>query len=188
MATLVSDYFDEMSGAKQSVIQILAGARKINGVIRPYDFAAASYLPIVTDFAPPDGTEPPLSSSFVDPLVNNPAGDGSQNTQSETTIALGTGTNVVSVFNDSGSDIGGATKFTGYGTSANSGTAWTDRGTLPNTGTGDAGDPVMARNTSTNAILLTTLCFTAATSLDVWRSLDSGVTFSSGLEYYRRRR
>ncbi|MGH9930553.1 MAG: hypothetical protein ACREA9_15180, partial [Pyrinomonadaceae bacterium] len=182
LAILQSDYFDEMSSAGQMNIERMAGARKIEGVIKPYDFSSSSTAPAITDgfgVAPSDVAESPDTSSFVDPLVNNPAADmTAQNTQSETAIVLGSGNNVVSAFNDSGSFLGGVSKFTGFSTSANSGTAWTDQGALPtNVGNGDAGDPGLARNNTTGTILFTTLNFNNNDNLNVYRSTDNGVTF-----------
>ena len=148
LAILQSDYFDEMSSAGQMNIERMAGARKIDGVIKPIEYSSFSILNDEYVFAPLNGGEIPFTSSFVDPLVNNPAADTTaQNTQSETTIVLGSGNNVVSAFNDSGSFLGGLSHFTGFSTSANSGTAWTDRGALPTApGSGDAGDPSLARS------------------------------------------
>ena len=98
----------------------MAGARKVKGIIKRYDFAASSYVPIITDVT--ERSEQPVS--FVDPLTNDPAADTTaRNTQSETSIVLASGTNVVSAFNDSGSNVAGANKFTGFSTSANSGTS-----------------------------------------------------------------
>src|ERR1044071_4496650 len=176
LRVLASDAFDEMSSAGQMRTERMAGARKIKGIIVPYE-ASSFNVPVLP--VPYEGATSPDTSSFVDPLVNNPAADSTnQNTQSETTIVLGSGTNVVSVFNDSGSNVGGVNRFTGYSTSANSGTAWTDRGNLPPSAAGDAGDPVMARNTTTGTILLATLAFSSPANLDIWRSTDNGITFA----------
>src|SRR2546423_8087322 len=118
----------------------MAGARKIKGILVPYE-ASSFNVPVLP--VPYAEASSPDTSSFVDVLVNNPAADTtSQNTQSETTIVLGSGTNVVSGFNDSGSNVGGVNKFTGFSTSANSGTAWTDRGALPTKPVGGPGHPV----------------------------------------------
>ena len=137
---LASPIFDEMSSAGQMNIQRMAGARKVAGVIVPFDFSSYKAPTIPVPFR--DASSPD-TSNFVDPLVNDPALDTtSAKTQSETTIVLGSGTNVVSSYNDSGSNAVVSNKFTGYSTSANSGTAWTDRHELPTAaGNGDAGDP-----------------------------------------------
>ena len=175
---LASPYFDEMSSAGQMRTERMAGARKVKGIIKRYDYAASSYVPIITDI-----TDAPNSSAFVDPLTNDPAADTTaRNTQSETTIVLASGTNVVSAFNDSGSNVAGANKFTGFSTSANSGTSWTDRGTLPTAaGNGDAGDPILARNNTTGTILFGTLNFNVAGQLNIYRSTDQGVTFGGAI-------
>ena len=174
----MSPYFDEMSSAGQMRTERMAGARKVKGIIKRYDFAASSYVPVITDI-----TDAPTSSAFVDPLTNDPAADTTaRNTQSETSIVLASGTNVVSAFNDSGSNVAGANKFTGFSTSANSGTSWTDRGTLPTAaGNGDAGDPILARNNTTGTILFGTLNFNVAGQLNIYRSTDQGVTFGAAI-------
>src|SRR5436190_19690423 len=176
MAILRSDYFDEMDSGSQTKYQIIAGEKKIEGVIKPFDFEAArrqkpekiSFFPFV------DGR--PLTSSFTNVLLNNPGVDlTASKTQSETSIVLGAGNNIVSGFNDSGSNAVVSSKFTGYSTSSNSGGAWTDRNELPTSASGDAGDPVMARNNTTGTILLATLSFNIANQINIFRSTDNGV-------------
>src|SRR5688572_7072821 len=61
-------------------------------------------------------------------LVNDAAGDvTAQDTQSETALVLGTGSNLVCAFNDSGSFLG-TDSFTGWAYSSDSGASWTDPG------------------------------------------------------------
>src|SRR5205085_4176163 len=177
MAILRSDYFDEMDAGSQMKYQIIAGEKKIEGVIKPFDFEAARrQKPVKVSFFPfVDGR--PLTSTFTNVLLNNPGSDvTASNTQSETAIVLGAGNNIVSSFNDSGSNTASGTKFTGYSTSSNSGGAWTDRGELAGSASGDAGDPVMARNNTTGTILLATLSFNIANQINIYRSTDNGVT------------
>ena len=113
-------------------------------------------------------------------LVNNPAADATaRDTQSETTIVLGSGTNVVASFNDSGSFTGTNSHFTGFSTSANMGGIWTDGGTLPDSTNGDAGDPVLARSNSTGTIFLSTLGFETDDVLQIFRSANDGVTWGA---------
>ncbi len=183
-AVIRSDYFDEMEDAAQMREERLAGEIKIEGVIKPYDwYAASSKAQAKFSFAPFAEGLAPLNSSFTNVLINNPAADATaQNTQSETTIVLGPGGVVLSGFNDSGSFLGGVNKFTGFGRSANSGTTWTDQGALPTAaGNGDAGDPVMARNNTTGTILFSTLNFDLAQNLNIYRSTDNGVTFGAAI-------
>jgi len=113
----------------------------------------------------------------TDALVNNNTGStGTANfTQSEMSI-IAFGNNVVIGFNDSGSYVGGANKFTGWSYSTDGGTTFVDGGTLPTNAGGDAGDPVLARNESTGRIYLSTLGFTTST-IKVFRSDDNGVTW-----------
>src|SRR4051794_40373661 len=91
--------------------------------------------------------------------VNNPAADAmAQDTQSETSVAAN-GNKVVVGFNDSGSNLGGASPFTGWSSSADGAATFTDRGTFPTNSFGDAGDPSLAVNTSNGNIFLGTLGF-----------------------------
>lgn len=110
-------------------------------------------------------------------LVNNAAADATaQDTQSETALVLGSGSNVISGFNDSGSFLAGAHKFTGFSTSADGGSSWTDGGTLPFDSSGDAGDPCLSRNTTTGRVYLSTLAF-SGTGLQMFRSDNDGGTW-----------
>jgi hypothetical protein len=119
------------------------------------------------------------AAPLVNNLVNDPAADATaQDTQSETTIVLGAGSNVISSFNDSGSFLGGASKFTGFSRSTTLGNSWTDGGTLPTNPNGDAGDPVLARNNTTGRTYLATLQFSGS-GIDVFRSDDDGVTWAA---------
>ena len=118
-----------------------------------------------------------ILSALINALVNNPAADATaQDTQSETTIVLGSGSNIIAGFNDSGSFIGGANKFTGYATSNNGGVSWTDGGTLPTNPNGDAGDPVLARDNTLGRTYFSTLQFTGS-GLQMFRSDNDGATW-----------
>ena len=123
--------FDKLSGAAQSVLELKYGRKKSDSS---------------------SGSGEPESPSLVDlpnVLVNNPDADATdQDTQSETTIVLGSGSTVVVGFNDSGSFINDNLQFTGYSRSANGGDSFTDHGPLPLSTGGDAGDPVLARDTA----------------------------------------
>jgi hypothetical protein len=77
---------------------------------------------------------------------------------------LGSGNNVISAFNDSGSYNGHNNQFTGWSSSSNRGASWTDHGVLPASAIGDAGDPVLARDNSTGRIYFSTLSFSFAIS------------------------
>ena len=53
MAILRSDYFDEMDAGSQMKYQIIAGEKKIEGVIKPFDFDAARLRrPVKISFFP----------------------------------------------------------------------------------------------------------------------------------------
>ncbi len=136
--------------------------------------------------AGPGGNPAPLSS-LANPPVNNPAADAtSQDTQSETTIITGSTGTLLAGFNDSGSYLGGAYKFTGYSRSTDGGASWTDMGTLPTNSTGDAGDPVMARDNSggtyNGQIYFATLRFLTGNGINVFRSTDNGTTFQAPVD------
>jgi len=152
--------FDKLSGAARSVLELKYGRKKSE---------------------PPSGEGGPETPSLVDlpnVLVNNPGADGTdQDTQSETTIVRGSGSTVVVGFNDSGSYIGGNLQFTGYSRSANAGDSFTDQGTLPLSPGGDAGDPVLARDTASGVIYFSTLEFATFSSIQCFRSTNDGVSF-----------
>jgi hypothetical protein len=113
-------------------------------------------------------------------LVNNTAEDiAPHDVQSETAIVLGSGSNVISAFNDSGSYNGSNNHFTGWSTSSNGGSSWTDQGILPVSSAGDAGDPVLARDTSSGRVYLATLSFSVSNVLQVFNSDNNGATFSA---------
>src|SRR5207248_5955512 len=96
-------------------------------------------------------------------LVNNTSEDGSNFTQSETTIVANTSTTPTTLvvgFNDSEEYNNGATNhFTGWANSSNGGTSFTDKDALPASSGGDVGDPVLARNTTNGNIYLSTIPF-----------------------------
>jgi uncharacterized repeat protein (TIGR01451 family) len=125
-----------------------------------------------------------LSPTDPSSLINDPTADATaQDTQSETAIVLGSGSNVVSAFNDSGSCCVG-NHFTGWSSSSGGGTSWTDHGALPGGALGDAGDPVLARSASTGTVFLTTLGFTSGANVNVFRSSDNGTTFAAPVGAY----
>jgi subtilisin-like proprotein convertase family protein len=116
-------------------------------------------------------------------LVNNRTADATaQDTQSETTLVLGSGSTVLSSFNDSGSNAGSAPHFTGTARSIDGGTTWTDQGILPNDANGDAGDPVYARNNTTGTVILATLGFNSGATLPTFRSTNDGSTYLSQVD------
>src|SRR6266404_5565996 len=88
-------------------------------------------------------------------------------THSETT-ALSFGTTVIGGFNDSGSFAITGNQFTGFSRSTDGGVTWTDGGTLPASAGGDAGDPVLARDSTSGHIYFSTLGFTDANVIQVF--------------------
>lgn len=117
------------------------------------------------------------SGGLQNVLVNDPSQDATnQDTQSETTMVLGS-SNIVVGFNDSGSFLNGEAHFTGVSYSSDGGATFTDIGQLPDSGEGDAGDPAFARDETTGRIYLTTLGFNTFTVLQIFRSDTDGVSW-----------
>jgi hypothetical protein len=115
-------------------------------------------------------------------LANNNAGSTGTAffTQSENTL-VAFGNTVVVGFNDSGSNSGGSNKFTGFARSTDGGATFTDGGTLPTNPSGDAGDPVLARNETTGRIYFSTLQFSGS-GIQVFRSDDNGATWAAPVQ------
>ena len=129
--------------------------------------------------APPAIYRDGPSAQVLQRGVNNAGADATaQDTQSETTIAA-IGSKVSIGWNDSGSRIGGANHFTGYGFSSNNGLSFADRGTLPASSEGDAGDPVLAADQSLNTVYMSTLGFNTGTNIQVFKSTDGGSTYGA---------
>lgn len=169
------ELFNQLSGAYRTKLERMFGRKQMiaGGKISGEQFSTGN-IPLLRS-NPGEG----ILSAVSNTLVNNAAADAtSQDTQSETAIVLGSGSVVIAGFNDSGSFLGGASKFTGASRSADGGTSFIDLGALPNNGSdGDAGDPVLARSASTGTIFLSTLSFTTAENLWIFRSTDNGATF-----------
>ena len=131
--------------------------------------------------------------------VNSPAqdsasGDPNKNSQSECSFVVVDSSRIVAAFFDTHlSEYGlgerpfaGTPRSTGWGVSLKGGASFTDQGaippTVPSTATqGDAGDPVMARDTGNGAIYLLTNPSREAgtwTGFRLWKSMDNGQTFS----------
>lgn len=178
------EQFECLSTSAQTLLENKFGRQTSSGIssyavtpgdLGPSDDGSATIIG-PADQDPSLGTIQPLNA-LPTPPVNNPAADlGAQDTQSETSIVLGSGSNVIVGFNDSGSFIGGAQKFTGFGRSTDMGATWTDGGTLPTNPNGDAGDPVLARDNSLGRTYFSTLEFTG-TGLRIFRSDDDGATW-----------
>ena len=122
----------------------------------------------------------PSAPTPANVLVNNLAEDlTAQDTESETTLVLGAGSNIVVGFNDSGSFRGPSfNQFTGYSLSTDGGVTFTDKDRLPASVNGDVGDPVLARDTTTGTIYFSTLMFSGS-GMQCFRSFDNGSTFTA---------
>src|SRR5262249_31703642 len=122
-----------------------------------------------------------LASPPPNVLVNNTAEDGTDFTQSETTI-ITVPTSPVTVlvgYNDSEEYNAGATNhFTGWSSSTDGGTSFTDQGALPASSKGDVGDPVLARDTKSGNIYLSTIPF-SGNGVQVFNSTNGGASFHS---------
>lgn len=114
----------------------------------------------------------------VNALINNNTGStGTASfTQSETSV-VSFGSTIVVGFNDSGSFTGGSNHFTGWSRSTDGGASWIDGGTLPASTDGDAGDPALARDSTSGRIYFATLGFTNSNVIPVFRSTDNGATW-----------
>ena len=166
--------FQQLSGAFRSKLELRYGKKKAAVPSVPPEGLSYDLSPLAP--VPPGPYE--VLSAFPNVPVNNAAADATaRDTQSETAIVLGTGTTILSVFNDSGSNLGGAIHFTGWARSTDGGGTFVDRDTLATSTFGDAGDPVLARSTLTGTVLLSTLGFSSDDVVQVFRSTDNGATF-----------
>ncbi len=169
--------FEQLSGPARTILELKFGKKD------SVPLSTESVAPEVSGLSA-EANESAFSAaaSVGNILVNNPSLNlGAQDTQSETTIALGAGSVVCSSYNDSGSFIGGALKFTGFSRSTDDGATWTDQGTLPTNANGDAGDPVLARSNLTGTMFLATLQFTGS-GIRVFRSSDDCNTFGAPVQ------
>jgi hypothetical protein len=158
--------FRMLSGAAQSLLERHFGPKRSRVRTR----ASGTEWEPSGPLAPPPGNV----------LVNNPAVDTTaRDTQSETSIVHGSGSNVVVAFNDSNA---GANHFTGWSASTNNGASFTDKGSLPASAEGDSGDPVLARDETTGVIYMTTLGNATGTHLQTFRSTDNGQTFGAPVD------
>src|SRR5258706_6419217 len=177
-SAIASGVFEQMSSAKHIQLQLLAGMKYEEGVLKPWSPDNSKLITRLTSFQRIDSADIILTA-LANPLVNDPAADATaQKTQSEGTVIKATGNNMVSAYNDSGSFLSGVQSFDGYSTSTNLGAAWTDRGIVPTLGGNTFGNPVLARNNTTGRLFLSTIRGTAH-AIDVYRSDDDGVTFTA---------
>lgn len=173
------ELFNQLSTASQMKLERQFGFRQKPHAVWDGGFGGPNSPTSPTSPTRPDRpTAQP--SNFLVNAVPDPT---IQDTQSSTALALGTGNNLVSVFNDSGSYVPGPIyKFSGWSTSANSAVNWTDQGTLPSTvgpdGEGDAGAPFLDRSVKTGTFHLVTLPSSNKPKVLLMRSTDGGVTFT----------
>jgi hypothetical protein len=169
--------FQQLSGAAQTMLEAKFG-RKDASQAEPTAEGTASVL----ESSVQRHSYGEDSSGYLgNILVNDPNLDTTaQDTQSETTIVLGSGDVVCAGYNDSGSFTfppNDDDKFTGFSRSTNDGATWTDQGTLPTNANGDAGDPVLARSSLFGTIFFSTLQFSGS-GIRVFRSNDDCATFT----------
>ena len=169
------ELFQQLSGAARTMLELKFGKKDASPGEPTPEIGASSLNGYVHSYVDEE-------AYLGNVLVNDPNLDlTAQDTQSETTIVLGSGSNVCSAYNDSGSFIGGAQKFTGFSRSTDGGATWTDRGTLPTNANGDSGDPVLARSSLTGTIFLATLQFSGS-GIRVFPSTDNCNTFGAPVQ------
>jgi hypothetical protein len=112
-------------------------------------------------------------------LVNNPGEDGNSagDTQSETSLLLGPNNLVIASYNDSFTAT--RNQYTGYSISTDGGQTFTDEVALPANPGGDAGDPQLARDTTTGRIYFATLNYNNIAAINLYHSDNNGNTFSA---------
>jgi hypothetical protein len=134
--------------------------------------------------------------SFSNVLVNNPAFDTTaQDTQSETAITLGAGSNVIVAYNDSVNAYADENyHLTGHSLSANGGATFEEQASLPVDPHHDEADPTLGRSAKTGTVLLSTLSVDQVTvnpnpppplqwsgfeQVNVYRSTNNGAAFDN---------
>jgi hypothetical protein len=149
------------------------GLNHPEAILRPTFGAVGGPQPIVDQSSSSHGRTP------TNVLVNNPNEDGSSghDTQSETSLVLGTGNNIVVGYNDL--FLYPSSHFTGYSVSNDGGQTFTDKGAPPASSSGDAGDPVLARDNVTGRIYFATLSLNNSSIIWVFHTDDNGNTFST---------
>jgi hypothetical protein len=177
--------FEMLSSAAQNLFQLRFGRRPGNAPTDPAPFPPS--VDIQSERQEAQAQIEPDSGSRIrmalgNPIVNDPYLDSTaRDTQSETTIAFGSGSNLIVGYNDSGSfsfdsPNPPANKFTGFSRSFDDGGIWRDEGGLTTNPNGDAGDPVLARNDVTGRLYFSTLQFVGS-GLNVFRSDDDAATW-----------
>jgi Putative Ig domain/Kelch motif/Galactose oxidase, central domain len=176
--------FNLLDGAGRTRLELAFGKKASASLVRS-PAPSQAHPPVPNGpYKVPAGivTRPLAPDSNV--IVNDPAMDTTaQDTQSETTVIVAPGGNIVAGYNDSESYNGANDHFTGWSVSTNTGTNWTDEGALPDFGFGgDVGDPSLAADNVGGNVYLTTLNFSAFNTIRFFRSLDGGATFSFGTD------
>jgi hypothetical protein len=189
------EQFEMLSSAAQNLLEIKFGRRQANTPIDP-PVGLGPPAENLSDRQEAQAQAEPEPGSRIrmtpdNPTVNDRFLDSTaRDTQSETTIAFGSGMNLIVGYNDSGSvtqpfGTFANNKFTGFSRSFNMGGIWRDEGTLPTTPfpamlgnpAGDAGDPVLARWDQTGRLFFSTLAF-SGTGIQVFRSDDDAATWN----------
>lgn len=130
--------------------------------------------------------DPNLDQPALLPLPDGSTTIRSRDTQSETTLVLGSGNQVIVAYNDTGSEtyFNGILEGVGYSLSPNSGDSFQDLGTPPDNPYGYFSDPVLARSNSTGTIFLGTIPRyvkdgqAVSDRINVFRSVDNGSNFA----------
>jgi hypothetical protein len=136
-----------------------------------------------------------LDGGLANVLINNPALDTTaQDTQSETAITLGAGSNVIVAYNDSiNMNAGDNYHGTAYSFSSDGGASFTES-SLPVNPHHDASDPVLVRSAKTGTVFLSTLSvdnvsvnpnpppplqWNGFEQVNVFRSTNNGASFDN---------
>ncbi len=166
--------FQQLSTAGQTLLELKFGRKGTSLAELPDEVVLGA-----------EASETVVGQPFTNVLVNAVPDPASNDTQSETTLVLGSGSVVVVGYNDSGSCSPIAScgitvnQFTGWARSTNGGASFTDMGALPASTDGDAGDPVLARDTVSGAIYFSALNFNTFTGIQVFKSVDNGASFGA---------
>jgi hypothetical protein len=118
------------------------------------------------------------SGGLQDPVVNAPD-TTDHDTQSTTTIVLGSGSTVITAFNNTALNNGSNLHQVGWSRSTNGGTTWTDGGALPSSAGGDFRSPVLARDQTSGKVYMSAQPFSGTSTVQMFESIDDGQTWAS---------
>ena len=116
------------------------------------------------------------SPPIVDVVVNDRSRDiGPKDTQSETAIVRGSGSNLIALYNNTAVTASETGRGMGFARSTDGGATWIDGGPLPNA----KADPVLARDELRGNVYAAALMLNAGNGVQVLASTDDGATWSA---------